>query len=46
MTLAVTTSMNAQHSLGLDLDGNPGGNLFSPITFGATNVLSPKHQPP
>ena len=42
MTLAVTTSMNAQHSLGLDLDGNPGGNLFSPITFGAANVLSPQ----
>jgi flagellar hook-associated protein 1 len=42
MTLAVTTSMNAQHSLGLDLDGNPGGNLFSPITFGAANVLTPQ----
>lgn len=30
-TLAVTTSMNDQHKLGLDLDGNAGGNLFSAI---------------
>ncbi len=29
LTLAVTTSMNDQHKLGLDLDGNVGGNLFS-----------------
>ena len=31
--LAVTTTatINDQHSLGLDLDGNTGGNLFSPI---------------
>jgi flagellar hook-associated protein 1 FlgK len=41
MTLAVTRSMNDQHALGLDLDGNPGGNLFSPVAFGAKNVLSP-----
>ncbi|MDR3371362.1 flagellar hook-associated protein FlgK [Rhodoferax sp.] len=30
LTLAVTTSMNAQQKLGLDLNGNVGGNLFSP----------------
>jgi flagellar hook-associated protein 1 FlgK len=30
-TLAVTSSMNEQHALGLDLDGNVGGNLFSTI---------------
>ena len=27
--------------LGLDLDGNPGSNLFSPISFGTQNVLQP-----
>ncbi len=41
MTLAVTTSMNDQHALGLDMDGNPGANLFTPIAFGAKNVLTP-----
>ena len=30
-TLAVTTSMNDQHALGLDLDGNAGGKLFSGV---------------
>ena len=30
-TLAVATTMNDQHALGLDLDGNPGGNLFSGV---------------
>ena len=32
-TLAVTTSMNDQHKLGLDLDGNVGGPLFSTSDF-------------
>ena len=32
-TLAVTTSMNEQHKLGLDLDGKVGGNLFSSIVI-------------
>jgi flagellar hook-associated protein 1 FlgK len=41
LTLAVTTSMNDQHKLGLDLDGNVGGNLFTPTTFGAANILKP-----
>ena len=41
LTLATTTAMNDQHKLGLDLDGNPGGNLFSPTVFGTSNVLTP-----
>ena len=45
-TVAVTTSMNDQHALGLDLDGNPGGRLFSAMDLSkavlpaATNVGS------
>lgn len=42
LTLATTTAMNAQHKLGLDLDGNVGGNLFSPTVMGTSNVLEPK----
>jgi flagellar hook-associated protein 1 FlgK len=41
LTLAVTTSMNDQHKLGLDLDGNVGSNLFTPTVFGAGNILTP-----
>jgi flagellar hook-associated protein 1 FlgK len=41
LTLAITSSMNEQHQLGLDLDGNAGGNLFSPTVFGAENVRAP-----
>ena len=41
LTLATTTAMNDQHKLGLDLDGNPGGDLFSPTVFGNSNVLTP-----
>ncbi len=41
LTLAVTTSVNEQHALGVDLDGNAGGNLFSPMIFSAKNVLIP-----
>jgi flagellar hook-associated protein 1 FlgK len=41
LTTVVTTSMNDQHKLGLDLDGNAGGNLFTPVTFGAGNILQP-----
>ena len=33
LTLAVSTSMNSQHQLGLDLDGNVGGKLFSAPTL-------------
>ncbi|MES2877265.1 MAG: flagellar hook-associated protein FlgK [Pseudomonadota bacterium] len=39
-TTVVSTSMNEQHKLGLDLDGNVGGNLFTPPTFGNMNVLA------
>ncbi len=31
LTAGVTTSMNTQQSLGLDLNGNPGQNLFSSV---------------
>jgi flagellar hook-associated protein 1 FlgK len=41
LTLAVTTAMNDQHKLGLDLDGNVGGNLFTPTVFGTDNILKP-----
>jgi flagellar hook-associated protein 1 FlgK len=42
--MAVTTSVNQQHRLGLDLDGLAGGNLFTPVTFGSANVLKPSTQ--
>lgn len=42
LTLATTTAMNDQHKLGLDMDGNVGGNLFSPTVFGPGNVLTPQ----
>jgi len=42
LTLATTTAMNDQHKLGLDLDGNAGGNLFSPTVFGPANILTPQ----
>ncbi len=29
LTMAISTEMNTQHALGLDLDGNVGGNLFT-----------------
>jgi len=41
LTLAISTSMNDQHRLGLDLDGNQGGNLFTPTVFGTGNILRP-----
>lgn len=41
LTLAVGTAMNTQHNLGLDLDGNPGGDLFS-IASIAGNVSRPQ----
>lgn len=41
LTLAISTSMNNQHQLGLDLDGKAGGNLFTPTVFGAGNILKP-----
>ena len=41
LTMAVSTAMNAQHQLGLDLNGNVGGNIFTPTTFNGLNVLQP-----
>ncbi len=41
LTLAISTSMNDQHKLGLDLSGNQGGNLFTPTVFGTGNILNP-----
>lgn len=41
LTLGITTAMNDQHKLGLDLDGNVGGNLFTPPVFGTGNVREP-----
>ena len=44
-SLAVTTSMNDQHALGLDLDGVAGGNLFSTDSFesAASKVFTASH---
>ncbi len=39
LTMAVTESMNAQHKLGIDLNGNPGTNLFTPVTAASFKVL-------
>ncbi len=41
LTLGVTTAMNDQHKLGLDLDGNIGTDIFTPTTFGLNNVMVP-----
>lgn len=41
LTLGITTAMNDQHRLGLDLDGNVGGNLFTPVSFTSQNILQP-----
>ena len=41
LTMAISNEMNAQQALGLDLDGNIGGNIFSPTTFSSQNVLTP-----
>jgi flagellar hook-associated protein 1 FlgK len=39
LTLAVTTSMNDQHKLGLDLDGKVGGNLFTPTDLSTSSNI-------
>lgn len=33
MALSISTVVNDQHRLGLDLNGNPGGNFFAPIAI-------------
>jgi flagellar hook-associated protein 1 FlgK len=42
LTMAISTSMNDQHRLGIDLDGKVGGDIFTPNVFTARNVLEPK----
>ena len=42
LTLAISTTMNDQHRLGLDLDGNIGGDIFTANVYTARNVLEPK----
>ncbi|MCW2312833.1 flagellar hook-associated protein FlgK [Rhodoferax antarcticus] len=44
LTLAVSTGMNEQHALGLDLNGNVGGNLFTPTVLNTSsgNIFAPK----
>nr|WP_315466369.1 flagellar hook-associated protein FlgK [uncultured Rhodoferax sp.] len=37
LTIAITTEVNAQHKLGLDLDGNAGTDLFTTATLTAAN---------
>jgi len=45
LTLVVSTSLNTQNKLGLDLDGNPGGNLFTPTDLNTGgNILKPAGQ--
>lgn len=41
LTMAITNEMNTQQTLGLDLDGNVGNNIFSPTTFDTQNALKP-----
>lgn len=33
MAMGITTVMNEQHRLGLDLNGNPGGDFFTPLAI-------------
>lgn len=35
IAVSITSVANAQHQLGLDLDGNAGGNLFTPVSMPA-----------
>jgi flagellar hook-associated protein 1 FlgK len=40
LTTTVTTSLNTQHALGLDLNGKAGGALFSSVSV--NNILTPQ----
>jgi flagellar hook-associated protein 1 len=42
LTMAVSQSVNTQHRLGIDLNGNVGGDLLTPVTFNNLNVLTPQ----
>ncbi|MBT3067545.1 flagellar hook-associated protein FlgK [Rhodoferax sp. U11-2br] len=45
LTLAISTSMNAQHALGLDLNGNVGSDLFTATDLNTSgNILKPSTQ--
>jgi len=45
LTLGISTAMNDQHKLGLDLDGVPGGNLFTTSNINTPgNILKPASQ--
>ncbi|MGI9133625.1 MAG: FlgK family flagellar hook-associated protein, partial [Rhodoferax sp.] len=46
LSLAISTEVNAQHQLGLDLNGKVGGNLFTPNTFTTANILAPSSNTP
>ncbi len=41
MAVTITTELNKQHKLGLDLDGNIGTDILKPVVFGGENILSP-----
>jgi flagellar hook-associated protein 1 len=45
ITAAVTTALNQQHHLGIDLNGNAGGDLLTPIKSTKDNVLVPSSPP-
>ena len=45
LTTAITDSVNTQHQLGLDLNGNPGGNLLTPITASSFKVAASNSPP-
>lgn len=40
IALGVTTAFNAQHRLGMDLNGNLGLDYFTPLTVAATNLTN------
>jgi flagellar hook-associated protein 1 FlgK len=46
LTLSVSTAMNDQHKLGLDMDGNRGGNLFTQVELSSANVFTPTQSAP
>ncbi len=41
LTLAISSSMNTQHRLGLDLDGVAGGDLFTPTNLNTSGNIRP-----
>ncbi len=42
MAVTITTELNNQHKLGLDLDGNFGSDILQPVNFGGENILNPQ----